>query len=82
MNEIPWVGRSNKAQCNEMNEFWLKEGGTTAAKNKEGGWVPGRRKEDTVIEEKSLSNFHERKGKEGFGYYLGRDVGIKVGLND
>jgi hypothetical protein len=22
------------------------------------------------------------KGKEGFGYYLGRDVGIKVRLND
>lgn len=39
--------------------------------------VGGFRKEETVIEEKSQFHFHERKGKEGFGYYLGRDVGIK-----
>lgn len=41
--------------------------------NKDGGWVPGRRKEETVIFKKSQLNFHERKGKEGFGY--GRNVG-------
>ena len=52
------------------------------SQNKDGGWVPGRRKEERVIEEKRKLHFHERKGKEGFAYYLGRDVGIKVRLND
>lgn len=56
--------------------------GMNESPNKDGGWVPGRRKKETVIEEKSEFHFHERKGKEGFGYYLGRGVGIKVRLND
>jgi len=42
----------------------------------------GRRKEETVIEEKSPFHFHERKGKEGFFDSFCRDVGIKVRLND
>lgn len=56
--------------------------GMNESQNKDGGWVPGRRKEERVIEEKRKLHFHERKGKEGFAYYLGRDVGIKVRLND
>jgi len=46
--------------------------GMNDSQNKDGGWVPGRRKEERVIEEeeKSQFHFHERKGKEGFGYYL------------
>lgn len=44
--------------------------------------ISRRRKKERKVEEKSKFHFHERKGKEGFAYYLGRDVGIKVRLND
>lgn len=61
-----------------MNEFWLKEEWMNLQIRMVGGFQVEEKRKLSLKKKAYLFS----KGKEGFGYYLGRDVGIKVRLND